>query len=68
MSRNRRISRRRLLAYAAGLAASLQGAALGRARPVERPRFPDDPFKLGVASGDPVPLGFVIWTRLAPLP
>ncbi len=28
----------------------------------------DDPFTLGVASGDPSPDGFVIWTRLAPRP
>jgi alkaline phosphatase D len=28
----------------------------------------DYPFKLGVASGDPLPEGFVIWTRLAPEP
>lgn len=27
-----------------------------------------DPFALGVASGDPLPDGFVIWTRLAPSP
>lgn len=27
-----------------------------------------DPFTLGVASGDPLPDGFVIWTRLAPDP
>ncbi|MDB5429606.1 MAG: Phosphodiesterase/alkaline phosphatase [Caulobacter sp.] len=27
-----------------------------------------DPFTLGVASGDPAPDGFVIWTRLAPQP
>ena len=27
----------------------------------------DYPFTLGVASGDPLPDGFVIWTRLAPL-
>ncbi|HET8959402.1 alkaline phosphatase D family protein [Nocardioides sp.] len=27
-----------------------------------------DPFTLGVASGDPAPDGFVIWTRLAPDP
>src|SRR5436309_744152 len=26
------------------------------------------PFTLGVASGDPAPDGFVIWTRLAPSP
>lgn len=27
-----------------------------------------NPFSLGVASGDPAPDGFVIWTRLAPQP
>lgn len=27
-----------------------------------------DPFALGVASGEPVPDGFVIWTRIAPDP
>src|SRR5215212_1626293 len=26
------------------------------------------PFELGVASGDPTPDGFVLWTRLAPAP
>ncbi len=30
--------------------------------------LPDDPFTLGVASGDPAPDGAVIWTRLAPQP
>jgi alkaline phosphatase D len=32
------------------------------------PRFPADPFRLGVASGDPHPDGVVLWTRLAPDP
>lgn len=32
------------------------------------PAFSTDPFQLGVASGDPLPDGFVIWTRLAPEP
>lgn len=31
-----------------------------------KPFFINDPFQLGVASGDPIPDGFVIWTRLAP--
>jgi alkaline phosphatase D len=31
-------------------------------------RSQDYPFSLGVASGDPAPDGFVIWTRLAPKP
>jgi alkaline phosphatase D len=30
-----------------------------------RPRFADDPFTLGVASGDPTPNSVIIWTRLA---
>jgi len=32
------------------------------------PRFSDYPFKLGVASGDPLPDDVVLWTRLAPDP
>src|SRR5262245_28477372 len=32
------------------------------------PRFAEDPFQLGVASGDPLPTGAMIWTRLAPQP
>ncbi|MGH7529292.1 MAG: alkaline phosphatase D family protein [Gemmatimonadales bacterium] len=37
-------------------------------RVTRRPRLVDDPFTLGVASGDPTPTGAVIWTRLAPRP
>ncbi|MFH5803614.1 alkaline phosphatase D family protein [Alienimonas sp. DA493] len=33
-----------------------------------RATFADDPFTLGVASGDPAADGFVLWTRLAPEP
>jgi len=32
------------------------------------PIFLHYPFQLGIASGDPAPDGFVIWTRLAPEP
>ncbi|HEX8781129.1 MAG TPA: alkaline phosphatase D family protein, partial [Nocardioides sp.] len=32
------------------------------------PRFASNPFALGVASGDPLPDGVVLWTRLAPDP
>lgn len=32
------------------------------------PHFADEPFSLGVASGDPTPDGGVLWTRLAPRP
>ena len=35
---------------------------------VADPKFSDYPFKLGVASGDPLPDGVVLWTRLAPEP
>jgi alkaline phosphatase D len=37
-------------------------------RVVHRPRFVDDPFTLGVSSGDPTSTGGVLWTRLAPKP
>ena len=37
-------------------------------RVTSRPRFADDPFQLGVASGDPTSTGGVLWTRLAPRP
>lgn len=40
----------------------LQGSAKKNAS------FSNDPFTLGVASGDPLPDGFVLWTRLAPEP
>lgn len=33
-----------------------------------RPRYADNPFTLGVASGDPTASGGVLWTRLAPRP
>lgn len=46
--------------------ASLPSIAL-RAYPQVRrkPRLGGDPFRLGVASGEPSPDGFVLWTRLA---
>ena len=36
--------------------------------PTEYPSNLGNPFTLGVASGDPLPDGFVLWTRLAPDP
>ncbi len=45
------------------------GAAFfGLPDPVPTPGVPDGSFALGVASGDPMPDGFVLWTRLAPAP
>ena len=47
-----------------GLTAGLAAPAIVRAQAL----FVETPFRLGVASGDPSPDGFVIWTRLAPRP
>ncbi len=62
------LSRRRFLAFAGatGTAAALHGWSAAPAW--SAPRFPTDPFTLGVASGDPLPDGVVLWTRLAPDP
>jgi alkaline phosphatase D len=58
--------RRALLAGAAALA----GCSVYRPRAVVpiSATLRAGPFTLGVASGDPLPDGFVIWTRLAPEP
>ncbi len=63
------IDRRKFLALSGMSAAALvlSGGPLSE-RTVARPFFSDDPFSLGVASGDPLPDGVVIWTRLAPEP
>lgn len=37
-------------------------------RVTTRPRLADDPFTLGISSGDPTATGGVLWTRLAPRP
>jgi alkaline phosphatase D len=64
------ITRRRLLGRAGAGAATLGlfTAGFTTAAAWAAPRFPDDPFRLGVASGDPTPDGLVLWTRLAPDP
>jgi alkaline phosphatase D len=51
-------------AVLAGLGAGLAAPAIVRAQGL----FVETPFRLGIASGDPSPDGFVIWTRLAPRP
>ncbi|WP_345271515.1 alkaline phosphatase D family protein [Nocardioides nanhaiensis] len=68
---------RRALLSAAGAGGLVAGALAGThpthaAAPVRRDlrrhaaaRLPRSPFTLGVASGDPAPDGFVVWTRLA---
>src|SRR5712691_5131613 len=55
----------RATARVAVLASLGQLAACTESRPL---RFDRDPFTLGVASGDPLPDGVVLWTRLAPDP
>ena len=66
---DRRITRRSLLktggSFAAGV--TLAGIASGPAFGQEALLL-DNPFTLGVASGDPSPTGVVLWTRLAPDP
>jgi len=63
-----RYSRRHVMRMAMAVAAG------GIARPLlarEGPapvNFTNDPFSLGIASGDPTPDGAVLWTRLAPSP
>lgn len=53
------------------LARTGQFAALTFASPyfaLGQPKIAENPFKLGIASGDPLPDGVVLWTRLAPNP
>src|SRR5687768_18620099 len=50
--------------FIAGAAATALAPAILKAQSLWR----NYPFSLGVASGDPAPDGFVIWTRLAPEP
>ncbi|WP_369822268.1 alkaline phosphatase [Saccharomonospora sp. CUA-673] len=61
------MSRRGFLGGLAGVGAGavLLGSSPAAAAPS---RKLTDPFTLGVASGDPLPDGVVLWTRLAPKP
>ena len=63
-----RLSRRRLLAVGGGLAGLAAWAQLAPGSARGAPALPDHPFTLGLASGDPLPTGVVLWTRLAPRP
>ena len=60
------ITRRTLItsSLGAGLVIALPGTAIADEQNAEA-SLPTDPFTLGVASGDPRPDGFVLWTRLA---
>jgi alkaline phosphatase D len=69
-SLTRPLSRRGFFAFTGAGGAAAAAALYGYSgAPVwASPRLPSDPFTLGVASGDPTPDGFVLWTRLAPEP
>src|SRR2546423_7678833 len=56
-----------ILLYVARLAA-LAAVMPNVWRVILRPRLADDPFQLGIASGDPTPSSVMLWTRLAPRP
>ncbi len=58
-------SRRRFLAFSAGLPAF---ATLAKCARTCKANLTSDPFTLGVASGDPDHQSVVLWTRLAPSP
>ena len=64
------MDRRHFVADVADLAryAALCAAVPNEWRVRHHPLLADDPFTLGVASGDPTPTGVMLWTRLAPKP
>ncbi|MET9500379.1 alkaline phosphatase D family protein [Streptomyces sp. NPDC006622] len=69
----RHLGRRRFLtvtgaAAALAFAVNLPAAGTAAAAELDPARITDDPFTLGVASGDPLPDSVLLWTRLAPAP
>ncbi len=62
------LSRRGLLRGATAAAALAAIQPTTSRAVIAQPTFRADPFTQGVASGDPLPDGVVIWTRLAPDP
>ena len=62
------IERREFLRYMAAVSAIPTIALRADDQVTNKPRFSENPFTFGVASGDPEPDGVVIWTRLAPKP
>jgi alkaline phosphatase D len=63
-----RMSRRELMRLAWMLGAAAVAPPLLSRRLFAKPIFNTYPFTVGVASGDPLPDGVVLWTRLAPKP
>ncbi|RSS53098.1 alkaline phosphatase [Streptomyces sp. WAC01280] len=69
----RHLGRRRFLtvtgaAAALAFATQLPAAGVAAAAELDGRRVTEDPFTLGVASGDPLPGSVLLWTRLAPRP
>lgn len=69
----RHIGRRRFLtvtgaAAALAFAVNLPTAGTAGAAELDARRITDNPFTLGIASGDPLPDSVLLWTRLAPAP
>ncbi|GGX66812.1 alkaline phosphatase D family protein [Streptomyces fructofermentans] len=69
----RHLGRRRFLtvtgaAAALAFATNLPTAGVAAAAELDAARITEDPFTLGVASGDPRPTSVLLWTRLAPTP
>lgn len=62
------LSRRQLLNVASVLGAAAIATPLVGRSALGKPVFRNYPFTMGVASGDPLPDGVVLWTRLAPDP
>jgi alkaline phosphatase D len=62
------MNRRTFLAGATSFAAAALVSNRAWGAVVNAPRLSAYPFTLGIASGDPLPDGFVLWTRLAPKP
>ena len=63
-----KLANRREFLWGASAFLGLGLAGNSTAREWYAPRFGTNPFTLGVASGEPAPDGFVLWTRLAPDP
>ncbi|WP_351230448.1 alkaline phosphatase D family protein [Streptomyces sp. NPDC002133] len=69
----RHLGRRRFLtvtgaAAALAFAANLPTAGAASAAELDARKITENPFTLGVASGDPLPGSVLLWTRLAPRP
>ncbi|MFG2497374.1 alkaline phosphatase D family protein [Streptomyces sp. NPDC048441] len=67
------LGRRRFLtvtgaAAALAFATNLPTAGVASAAELDARKIADNPFTLGVASGDPLPDSVLLWTRLAPAP